>query len=101
MTTYYARSDANWSGYQKACNAPLAHRLAGVLRIIQGTSDTVTPMQMTMRLSDAFFRSGRHIEMCILPERGHFFTAPGETALPHFLFDDILMFFQRHLSPGG
>ena len=86
---------ANPGGYAAGANEPLAGQLRGALKIMHGSADVNAPLGSTMRMTDAFIKAGKHIELLIMPGQGH--TPQGHEG--RYYFDDICRFFERTLGP--
>jgi dipeptidyl aminopeptidase/acylaminoacyl peptidase len=88
----------NPDGYRRGANEPLAGQLKGALRIMHGSADTNAPLGSTMRMTEAFIKAGKHVELLIMPGQGH--TPEGPEG--RYYFDDVSMFFERTLgAPAG
>ena len=85
----------NPEAYRRGANEPLAGKLRGALRIMHGTADVNAPLGSTMRMTEAFIKAGKHIELLIMPGQGH---AP-EGPEARYYFDDVSLFFERTLGP--
>jgi dipeptidyl aminopeptidase/acylaminoacyl peptidase len=85
---------ANPEGYRLGANEALAGQLRGQLKIMHGTADVNAPFSTTMRLTDAFIKAGKQVQLLVMPGEGH---SP-QGAAGRYYFDDVSRFFEQTLG---
>ena len=85
----------NKEAYESASNRRLAANLEGKLLLIHGTADTAVPVSHTMKMVDAFIDAGKHFDMLVLPDWGHW----GNERIENYWMEAKHRYFQEHLRP--
>jgi len=108
---YYQSGIMGWpwenpEGYAKGSNLLAASNLSGHLLIIHGTSDINVPFSCTMKMVDALIRSGKPVDLLVIPEMDHYRgfnnTLPrGTTSLRYYLRGATARYLVEHLKPEG
>jgi dipeptidyl aminopeptidase/acylaminoacyl peptidase len=84
------------AAYDAASNLVHAHRLAGKLLLIHGTSDVNATFSATMKMVEALTRAGKPYDLIVLPEINHHPTGASQEYWLSRLFD----YFAEHLRLG-
>jgi dipeptidyl aminopeptidase/acylaminoacyl peptidase len=95
---------------QRARVIPLVGKLNGRLLIVSGTHDAEIPFDRVMKLTSAFERAGKLIDMMVLPEANHLLRNEGSFGVsdsaPYAVMDHrqeanrIFSYFMDHLLEG-
>lgn len=91
---YMDLPENNPQGYEKSSVMTYADDLTVPLLIIHGTADDNVYFMHSLKMSDAFFRAGKHHEFLILSDFTHMVRDPLVTVR---LYKRIMSFFEKHL----